>query len=83
MRTIAILHLPAVLILLEAVAALSVPVSLATREMESPVQVWACILRTLQHSSVTTALFLYALLSVLILLVWKILGNYELGCTCM
>ena len=40
MRIIAILHLPAVLILLEAVAALSVPVSLATLEMESPVQVW-------------------------------------------
>ena len=38
-RTTAMIHLPAVLILLEAVAALSVPVSLATLEMESPVQV--------------------------------------------
>ena len=43
-RTIAMIHLLAVLILLAAVAALSVPVSLATLEMESPVQVWACAL---------------------------------------
>ena len=43
-RTIAMIHLPAVLILLEAVAALSVPVSLATLEMESHVQVWVCTL---------------------------------------
>ena len=51
MRTIATIHLPAVLILLEAVAALSVPVSLVTLEMESPVQVWACtLLRMLAQS---------------------------------
>ena len=43
-RTIATIHLPAVLILSEAVAALSVSVSLATLEMESPVQVWPCTL---------------------------------------
>ena len=38
-RTNAMIQLSALLILLEAVAALSVPVSLATLEMDSPVQV--------------------------------------------
>ena len=39
MRTTAMTHLPPALMLLEALTALSVPVSLATLEMESLVQV--------------------------------------------